>query len=95
MTRITAYFSGRVQGVGFRYVTVNTARRFAVAGYVMNLPDGRVELVAEGTKAEVKAFVEAVGSEMGHHITQTIADTGEANGEFGDPSDPGSFSVRY
>jgi len=95
MTRITATFTGRVQGVGFRYTTRNIARRFAVAGYVRNLPDGRVELVAEGTLSEVRAFIDDIDSQMSHHITKTTADTGEANGEFGDPADPGRFTVRY
>jgi len=95
MIRSTVYFTGRVQGVGFRYTAMNIARRFAVAGYVMNLPDGRVEVVAEGTKAEVRLFIDAIGIEMARNITQTHTDSDQANGEFGDPADPGSFSVRY
>ena len=42
------YYQGRVQGVGFRYAVRSLARRFAVDGFVRNLSDGRVELVAEG-----------------------------------------------
>lgn len=42
------YFSGRVQGVGFRYTTLGVAARHPVTGYVRNLPDGRVLVVAEG-----------------------------------------------
>ncbi len=96
MIRITAYFAGRVQGVGFRYTAVNIARRFAVAGYVRNLPDGRrVELVAEGAPSEVGAFVDGVRDAMGRNISNVTTDTGQANGEFGDPSVPGTFNVRY
>ncbi|MBL8829940.1 MAG: acylphosphatase, partial [Planctomycetaceae bacterium] len=41
-------FHGRVQGVGFRVTTRSIAQRFAVTGWVRNLPDGSVELLAEG-----------------------------------------------
>ena len=51
------YFSGHVQGVGFRYTTRSVASRFAVTGYVRNLPDGRVELVAEGGSGLVALHV--------------------------------------
>lgn len=40
--------SGRVQGVGFRYFTLEVARRANLSGVVRNLPDGRVEVLAEG-----------------------------------------------
>ncbi len=49
--------NGRVQGVGFRYFTVRLAESFAVTGYVRNLPNGGVEIVAEGTKDQVESFV--------------------------------------
>ena len=42
----TVYFSGRVQGVGFRFTTLQVAKEFEVAGFVSNLPDGRVRLEA-------------------------------------------------
>jgi acylphosphatase len=49
--------TGRVQGVGFRYFTAGHARRLGIAGFVQNLPDGRVEVVAEGERAVVEALV--------------------------------------
>ena len=49
----TAYFTGRVQGVGFRYAALQVAREFEVSGFVANLPDGRVHLEAEGAPEEV------------------------------------------
>ena len=58
--RCTAYYSGHVQGVGFRYTTLSIARGYNVAGFVQNLPDGRVELVAEGEKHEIDAFLREV-----------------------------------
>jgi acylphosphatase len=64
----TAYFIGRVQGVGFRYAALQVAREFEVSGFVANLPDGRVVLEAEGTPGQVDAFIAAVGEKMDGYI---------------------------
>ena len=56
-------YSGHVQGVGFRYTTRTVAAGFEVAGAVRNLPDGRVELIAEGDRAELETFREAIRNE--------------------------------
>jgi acylphosphatase len=64
----TVFFSGRVQGVGFRYQTLQVAKEFEVAGWVMNLPDGRVQLEAEGRSQEVTDFINAVQERMEGHI---------------------------
>ncbi len=61
-------FSGRVQGVGFRYTCQSLARGFDVAGFVRNLPDGRVELVVEGHGQEVDHFLSAILEEMNSYI---------------------------
>jgi acylphosphatase len=58
--RITVLYSGNVQGVGFRFTTRDVAAGFDVCGTVRNLADGRVELVAEGTTAELEAFRQAI-----------------------------------
>lgn len=58
--RLRVLYSGRVQGVGFRYATRSVARGYEVVGWVRNLPDGRVELVAEGDRDEVEAFRQAI-----------------------------------
>ncbi len=58
------YYTGRVQGVGFRHTAQKLAARFAVRGYVRNLPCGDVELVAEGEPAEVTALLAAVAEHM-------------------------------
>lgn len=62
--RATVHYSGRVQGVGFRYQTHEAAKEFDVAGCVRNLPDGRVELIAEGSQPAVNAFLLAVSNRM-------------------------------
>ncbi len=54
--RLTVFFAGRVQGVGFRYTAKTVAAGFEITGTIKNLPDGRVELVAEGDRAELAAF---------------------------------------
>jgi len=60
-----------VQGVGFRYTTLQVAKEFEVAGHVRNLPDGRVQLEAEGRADEVAAFVTAVEERMHGYIRKT------------------------
>lgn len=60
----TVSFSGHVQGVGFRYAVLQTAKEFDVAGFVRNLADGRVQLEAEGTPEEIAAFVTAIEGKM-------------------------------
>jgi acylphosphatase len=58
--RMRIYYSGRVQGVGFRYNVKSVAVGFEVTGTVRNLNDGRVELVAEGLRSELDAFQTAI-----------------------------------
>ena len=58
--RMMVLYSGRVQGVGFRYQTRQVSAGFEVTGQVRNLPDGRVELVAEGSQPELEEFLEAI-----------------------------------
>jgi acylphosphatase len=58
------HFSGRVQGVGFRYQVFQIAKQFDVSGYVRNLADGRVQLEAEGDQHEVSAFVSEIAEQL-------------------------------
>ncbi|HTV46881.1 MAG TPA: acylphosphatase [Phycisphaerae bacterium] len=53
-------YTGRVQGVGFRQTTVELAREYALGGTVRNLADGRVELIAEGSKADIQSLLAAI-----------------------------------
>lgn len=80
--RFTVYFSGTVQGVGFRYTTERIARRFSVTGYVRNLRDGRVEAVVEGVPAEVGLFLAALNEAMAGYIRERRMEEGPATGEF-------------
>lgn len=95
MVRCVVHFAGRVQGVGFRYVTTDIAQRHDVAGYVQNLSDGRVRLVVEGDAVEVERFVNAVSDAMSRYVHDRTVEHSEATGEFGRPGDPDTFGVRY
>jgi acylphosphatase len=64
----TVYFSGRVQGVGFRHQVLQAAKEFDVAGFVTNLSDGRVQLEAEGESGEVAAFIAAIEERMHGYV---------------------------
>jgi acylphosphatase len=77
-------YSGRVQGVGFRYTTSEIAERFQVSGYVQNLPDGCVRLVAEGEAGELQRFLDAVGEELERYIANVQNRSSQATGEFAD-----------
>ena len=55
--RAHLWISGTVQGVGFRFFAARAARRYGVSGYVRNVPDGRVEAVAEGDRRAVEGFI--------------------------------------
>jgi acylphosphatase len=68
-SRLHVFYSGNVQGVGFRYTVKTLAGGFELTGTVRNLPDGRVELLAEGSRDELGAFQQAIReSELGHFI---------------------------
>lgn len=62
------YYSGRVQGVGFRYTAQELAAAHAVAGYVRNLASGQVELVAEGSADDVGDFLTSLTQRMAGHV---------------------------
>jgi acylphosphatase len=80
-------YSGRVQGVGFRYTARRIASEFPVGGYVRNLRNGDVELVAEGDKTHVTAFLNAVAEHMQGYINGTVILDAEPGGY-------SSFEVR-
>ena len=67
-SRLHMYFSGHVQGVGFRFTVTSLSRRREVTGWVRNLPDGRVEAVAEGNQGELEAFLDDIREAMEGYI---------------------------
>jgi acylphosphatase len=80
--RRTIHYSGRVQGVGFRWTAVRALGGLAVTGYVRNLRDGRVELVLEGEPAHLEEGARRVREAMSGHIRNEAATPGSATGEF-------------
>ncbi|HEY0008497.1 MAG TPA: acylphosphatase [Tepidisphaeraceae bacterium] len=80
--RSHCYFAGRVQGVGFRYATRNLAIRYNVVGFVRNLADGRVELIAEGPRPEVNNFVDAIKDRMSGYIRELDENVEPPSGQF-------------
>lgn len=82
-SRLHIFYSGRVQGIGFRYTVKALATGFELSGTVANLPDGRVELVAEGAKDELEAFRRAIqDSEVGRFVRNEETAWSDATGEF-------------
>jgi len=81
-------YTGRVQGVGFRYTARQLASGFAVDGYVRNLSTGDVEVLAGGDANDVGAFLAAIADRMAGYIEQTF----EAESR---PSDDKGFRIRY
>ena len=81
--RLHIFYSGRVQGVGFRYTVKSVVSGFDLIGMVRNLPDGRVELLAEGDQAELEEFRKAIqDSEIGGFIRNEEVNWADATGEF-------------
>lgn len=59
MSRVEVRIEGRVQGVGFRYFIMRNAEKMGLSGYVKNMPDGTVEIDAEGPEDKLKQLVQA------------------------------------
>ncbi len=87
--RSEVYYSGQVQGVGFRYTTQQIASRFDVTGFVQNLSDGRVYVVVEADSVETKRFLREIAERLGGYISDVkIAELA--------PSDEfAGFSIRH
>jgi len=88
--RLVASFEGRVQGVGFRFTTVEIARNYSVSGYVQNMTDGTVKLVVEGAEKEVEDMLAALRQSHVHqYVTREHIDWQVSRG------DMTSFEIRY
>ena len=69
MMTISVLYEGKVQGVGFRASILSLAKGYEVTGWVKNLPDGRVEVLASGDAAELEEFLQGIReSHLAGHI---------------------------
>jgi acylphosphatase len=89
LERRQVYYSGRVQGVGFRQTSSAIASRLPVTGWVRNLSDGRVELVAEGAPDALDELADRIAGELGRFIRATEVAVRLATGEFS------TFEITY
>jgi len=88
--RIHVFYSGHVQGVGFRFTTQDIASELGLKGWIKNLRDGRVEIVCEGTEEKLKAFVSNIANSfIGRYIKNTDINWEEPTREFED------FDIKF
>ena len=81
--RLRANFSGTVQGVGFRFTARKIANRYEVTGFVKNLPNRQVEVVAEGDREVVESFISDIySSSLSDYIRNMEKESSPAMGEY-------------
>ena len=81
--RLQIFFSGHVQGVGFRYAVRQLSLEFEVTGWVKNMPDGRVQLAVEGERDELETFQKAIpDAGLRRFIHETHSNWNKGTGEF-------------
>jgi acylphosphatase len=82
--------SGRVQGVGFRYFVQQKANECQITGWVKNLPNGKVEIEAEGEEQDIHCFVDYLKIGNGYSRTDQLNQSKvEPNANFSD------FTIQY
>lgn len=87
--RMHVYYSGRVQGVGFRFTAQAIAADLGLTGWVKNLGDGRVELLCEGRENDLKKALEKIDSQLSGYIRQKAINWMATSGEFN------NFEIRF
>lgn len=89
MLRQKVFYSGNVQGVGFRYAVASLAKQFPVEGWVRNLPDGRVELAVEGQPEVVRNLLAKIRAEAPGRIVH------EDSHDWTAPNPQPGFQIRF
>ena len=78
------YYSGKVQGIGFRYTVQDVASVLKIYGWVKNLNDGRVEVLAEAEEDTLDSFLGQVNQHFSRYIKEVNVEWQPASGEFRD-----------
>jgi len=86
---LRVYYSGSVQGVGFRFTAERVAGSLGIKGWVRNLRDGRVEVMCEGNEAALKEFLAKIEGVFKEYIRDADVSWGEAAGKFA------GFDIRF
>ncbi|MCM8765468.1 MAG: acylphosphatase [Candidatus Omnitrophica bacterium] len=87
--RVHIFYTGRVQGVGFRFTAESFALELGIVGWVKNLSDGRVELEVEGEEEKLRKFLEKIKNYFTHYIKDIELRWLEPSGEYRD------FEIRF
>ena len=87
--RLHLYYSGSVQGVGFRFTAERAASSLGLTGWVKNLSDGRVEVMCEGKDTALKDFLQRIGDTFKDYIRDFDVEWAAATGEFD------GFDIRF
>lgn len=88
--RLHVFYSGRVQGVGFRFTAETTAIALHLTGWVRNLRDGRVEAIVEGAEPKLHDFLDSMRTGPMANFIRNVDVTWETStGQFGE------FDIRY
>lgn len=87
--QVRVYYTGRVQGVGFRFTTEEIASDLGILGWVKNLADARVELIAESDEETLKDFLERINHHFSGYIKDVTVEWQQATGEFKE------FGIRF
>jgi acylphosphatase len=80
--RAHIFYSGSVQGIGFRFAAERISGSLGLTGWITNLDDGRVEVVEEGKEADILLFLEKIENLFSGYIRNVNVDWSQATNEF-------------
>ena len=87
--RIHIYYTGSVQGIGFRYTAERVALSLGLTGWAKNLSDGRVEVLCEGKETDIEIFLRKIDDTFKGYVRNIDLERGKATGEFS------AFDIRF